>query len=187
MQCIILSISPTAPLAPGCVPCSGVLCPHARRVCPGGHVTEPCGCCPQCARQMGQVCGGPHWEKGYCDRDLTCTLFTGRSPARPPHTGVCKGKRIGSNRWGLRGHIEVRPLYKFKHCVTATVMKVVHGCVLCNSLRLLMGDCVCLPITYLNYIFIIITYLCINLFYLYIVRTERWCRGRGVSLLTPGL
>ncbi|XP_035636633.1 cysteine-rich motor neuron 1 protein-like isoform X1 [Oncorhynchus keta] len=78
------------PLAPGCVPCSGVLCPHARRVCPGGHVTEPCGCCPQCARQMGQVCGGPHWEKGYCDRDLTCTLFTGRSPARPPHTGVCK-------------------------------------------------------------------------------------------------
>ncbi|XP_010870103.1 cysteine-rich motor neuron 1 protein [Esox lucius] len=78
------------PLAPGCVPCSGVQCPRVRRTCPGGHVTEPCGCCPQCARQKGQVCGGPSWENGYCDRGLTCTLFTGHSPALPPHTGVCK-------------------------------------------------------------------------------------------------
>ncbi|KAJ7992980.1 hypothetical protein DPEC_G00267700 [Dallia pectoralis] len=76
--------------APSCVPCSEVQCPRNRRMCPGGHVTEPCGCCPQCARQKGQVCGGPSWENGYCDRGLTCSMFTGHSPALPPNTGVCK-------------------------------------------------------------------------------------------------
>lgn len=82
-----------APQDTDCVPCDSVQCPPTRRVCPGGHVTEPCGCCPQCARQRGQLCGGPHWSRGYCDRDLTCSQITGLLPATPPQTGVCKGMR----------------------------------------------------------------------------------------------
>ncbi|XP_062411991.1 cysteine-rich motor neuron 1 protein-like isoform X3 [Sardina pilchardus] len=84
----------TTPLDTDCVPCASVQCPPTRRVCPGGHVTEPCGCCPHCARQHGQLCGGPHWSRGYCDRDLTCSQITGLLPATPPHTGVCKGCNV---------------------------------------------------------------------------------------------
>ncbi|KAG5275966.1 hypothetical protein AALO_G00126470 [Alosa alosa] len=80
----------TTPLDTDCVPCTSVQCPPNRRVCPGGYVTEPCGCCPHCARQQGQLCGGPHWSRGYCDRDLTCSQITGLLPATPPQTGVCK-------------------------------------------------------------------------------------------------
>ncbi|CAB1331399.1 unnamed protein product, partial [Coregonus sp. 'balchen'] len=58
--------------------CSGVKCPCARRVVQCG-ITEQCGCCPQCACQRGQVCGGPHWEKGYCDRP-PCLLDTALCP-----------------------------------------------------------------------------------------------------------
>ncbi|KAL2089490.1 hypothetical protein ACEWY4_014178 [Coilia grayii] len=73
-----------------CVPCASVQCPLSRHKCSGGYVTEPCGCCSDCARRQGQLCGGPHWSRGYCDRDLTCSQFTGFLPATPPQTGVCK-------------------------------------------------------------------------------------------------
>ncbi|KAJ8418996.1 hypothetical protein AAFF_G00004950 [Aldrovandia affinis] len=73
-----------------CVPCSEVECPLKRQGCPAGHVTEPCGCCPQCARQRGQVCGGPHWGRGYCDQGLTCILLLGHARAIPPESGICK-------------------------------------------------------------------------------------------------
>ncbi|KAJ8278923.1 hypothetical protein COCON_G00059890 [Conger conger] len=84
------SVCKPVPQSSGCVPCAEVQCPKAKRQCPGSHVTEPCGCCQHCARQRGQVCGGPHWERGYCDRGLTCTRFLGHVPATPPETGVCK-------------------------------------------------------------------------------------------------
>ncbi|KAG9351263.1 hypothetical protein JZ751_025155 [Albula glossodonta] len=59
--------------------CSGVQCPE-RLMCRAGVVTDPCGCCTHCARQQGQVCGGRSWERGYCDRGLTCALFQGLIP-----------------------------------------------------------------------------------------------------------
>ncbi|XP_035268171.1 cysteine-rich motor neuron 1 protein-like [Anguilla anguilla] len=74
----------------GCVPCSEVECSLENWECPGGYVIDPCGCCPHCARQRGQMCGGPHWGRGYCDRGLTCALILGNAPATPPETGVCK-------------------------------------------------------------------------------------------------
>ncbi|XP_036378561.1 cysteine-rich motor neuron 1 protein-like [Megalops cyprinoides] len=79
-----------ATLAPGCIPCSEVKCPRGKRRCPRAHVTDPCGCCSDCARQRGQVCGGPHWERGYCDGGLTCAMLLGQARAMPPQTGVCK-------------------------------------------------------------------------------------------------
>lgn len=73
-----------------CAPCASVKCPRKRGGCRGGIVTEPCGCCRDCARLHGQLCGGPHWTRGYCDQGLTCSQITGLQPANPPETGVCK-------------------------------------------------------------------------------------------------
>ncbi|KAJ8278580.1 hypothetical protein GJAV_G00089120 [Gymnothorax javanicus] len=75
---------------PECVPCSEVRCPMQKRSCPSFHVTEPCGCCPQCAKRRGEVCGGPYWGRGYCTRRLLCASFEGFTPVTPPETGVCK-------------------------------------------------------------------------------------------------
>ncbi|XP_062854890.1 cysteine-rich motor neuron 1 protein-like [Trichomycterus rosablanca] len=75
---------------PGCN-CSEVQCPpHRRGDCSHGRVTDPCGCCSHCARQKGQVCGGPSWRWGYCDDGLPCVHIAGHELALPPQMGVCK-------------------------------------------------------------------------------------------------
>lgn len=40
----------------------------------GGVVKDVCGCCDVCAKQAGQICGGP-WElAGRCDKGLACVV-----------------------------------------------------------------------------------------------------------------
>ncbi|XP_059174639.1 CCN family member 3-like [Physella acuta] len=36
--------------------------------------TGVCGCCPVCAKQEGEECGGDLAYRGKCDRDLDCVL-----------------------------------------------------------------------------------------------------------------
>lgn len=38
--------------------------------------TGVCGCCPVCAKQEGEECGGDLAYRGKCDRDLDCVLTT---------------------------------------------------------------------------------------------------------------
>ncbi|XP_026783928.3 cysteine-rich motor neuron 1 protein-like [Pangasianodon hypophthalmus] len=71
--------------------CSEFQCPPRRRGdCRSGVATDPCGCCVHCAKQKGQVCGGPSWRWGYCDQGLICSLVVGMDSARAPQIGVCK-------------------------------------------------------------------------------------------------
>ncbi|KAG7163152.1 Cysteine-rich motor neuron 1 protein-like [Homarus americanus] len=60
-----------------CPPCSKVHCEERRprRLrCPGGVTRGVCGCCPVCAKTLGQVCGGALGYLGRCDAGLTCHL-----------------------------------------------------------------------------------------------------------------
>lgn len=58
-----------------CPPCEKVHCSprrprHLR--CRGGLVRGVCGCCPVCAKQLDETCGG-HWNYlGTCDKGLIC-------------------------------------------------------------------------------------------------------------------
>ena len=58
-----------------CPPCEKVHCSprrprHLR--CRGGLVRGVCGCCPVCAKQLDEACGG-HWNYlGTCDKGLIC-------------------------------------------------------------------------------------------------------------------
>ncbi|KAI4897407.1 hypothetical protein NFI96_005672 [Prochilodus magdalenae] len=68
-----------------CGSCDGVNCPTAQ--CPGGQVLDVCGCCYECAKQNGEICGGDWDRHGKCDKGLRC-MKHGRSRHRE---GVCRG------------------------------------------------------------------------------------------------
>ena len=38
----------------------------------GGITTDMCGCCPACAKVVGEKCGGPWFITGVCDKGLEC-------------------------------------------------------------------------------------------------------------------
>ncbi|XP_061193985.1 uncharacterized protein LOC133202224 [Saccostrea echinata] len=75
---------------------SGLQCPACERIhcsprkpsqltCKGGTSTGICGCCPTCAKVMGERCGGDFNYLGKCDRGLYCQIqdpqkFTDRQP-----------------------------------------------------------------------------------------------------------
>lgn len=63
--------------ASGCELCNPALCESEeslRERCPGGSVvTDTCGCCSQCGKLEGEVCGGANGYLGICDYSLKCT------------------------------------------------------------------------------------------------------------------
>jgi HtrA serine peptidase 1 len=71
---IALVISVILPMAHSCVPCSEIKCPPLNKLnCKGGRVKDVCGCCPACAKVLGEECGGPPWNSaGKCDSGLEC-------------------------------------------------------------------------------------------------------------------
>lgn len=47
--------------------------------CIAGIITDPCGCCDECARSYGEECGGP-WVVSGCGDGLTCDKEHGSLP-----------------------------------------------------------------------------------------------------------
>ncbi|XP_071964831.1 cysteine-rich motor neuron 1 protein-like isoform X2 [Antedon mediterranea] len=79
-----------------CPPCNEVHCSPrkaSKLKCPGGVTTGVCGCCPVCAKQEGEKCGGTHNYMGKCDAGLECVEVEDTTPNNEPYTlkgGICK-------------------------------------------------------------------------------------------------
>ncbi|KAL0968682.1 hypothetical protein UPYG_G00270140 [Umbra pygmaea] len=81
-----------------CPPCERIHCTPRRalmRHCKGGLATGVCGCCPACARTVGESCGGAWDYLGKCDEGLVCVYQGPVSPSkRKPDVeerkGICK-------------------------------------------------------------------------------------------------
>lgn len=71
-----------------CPPCERIHCSPreaSQLTCPGGVTTGICGCCPTCAKVVGERCGGDFNYLGKCDKDLYCQIqnpqkYTDRQP-----------------------------------------------------------------------------------------------------------
>lgn len=62
-----------------CPPCDRLFCTvrkESRLKCRGGTTTDICGCCPVCAKQVGEPCGGEWNYLGKCDAGLYCKAAT---------------------------------------------------------------------------------------------------------------
>ncbi|KAI4897408.1 hypothetical protein NFI96_005673 [Prochilodus magdalenae] len=84
-QALLLLLVVESSWALSCMYCSRLSCPEVLQ-CPGGKVLEPCGCCYECAKQKGEICGGPFDEFGTCDEGLQCV----RHRRQVYSDGVCK-------------------------------------------------------------------------------------------------
>lgn len=83
--------------------CSEFQCPPRRRYgCRTMTINDPCGCCSQCGKPKGQVCGGPSWRYGNCERGLICALTVGLHTVTAPLLGVCKGNTTAVTYIGMK-------------------------------------------------------------------------------------
>ncbi|KAG8568765.1 hypothetical protein GDO81_014140 [Engystomops pustulosus] len=73
-----------------CTVCDKSKCPPMITPCPGREAIDPCGCCHHCAKQNGEVCGGPDWKFGYCDSYYKCAAINATGLVEIPDIGVCK-------------------------------------------------------------------------------------------------
>lgn len=81
-----------------CPPCERIHCSSRRALklqCKGGITTGVCGCCPACARVVGETCGGTWDYLGKCDEGLVCAYQD--PPTDKPeagHKGICKAGKL---------------------------------------------------------------------------------------------
>lgn len=85
-----------------CPPCERIHCSPRRALrlqCKGGITTGVCGCCPACAKQAGESCGGTWDYLGKCDEGLVCVYQeTAASNPDAEHKGICKsGNNLGQS------------------------------------------------------------------------------------------
>lgn len=62
-----------------CPECDRLFCTvrkASKLKCKGGKTTDICGCCPVCAKQIGEPCGGEWNYLGKCDVGLYCRAAT---------------------------------------------------------------------------------------------------------------
>lgn len=77
-----------------CPSCERIHCSPRRALrlqCKGGITTGICGCCPVCAKQAGESCGGAWDNLGKCDEGLVC-VYQEHTESKPgaEHKGICK-------------------------------------------------------------------------------------------------
>lgn len=81
-----------------CPPCEQIHCSSRRalkRQCKGGVTTGVCGCCPVCARQEGESCGGTWDYLGKCDEGLVCVSRESGTPGgAAERRGICEAGEI---------------------------------------------------------------------------------------------
>lgn len=81
-----------------CPPCDRLFCTvrkASKLKCKGGVTTDICGCCPVCAKQLGEPCGGEWNYLGKCDDGLMCQST---SSFRPPFQQSVMKTEIPRNR-----------------------------------------------------------------------------------------
>ena len=93
-----------------CPPCERVHCSPrrpSRLRCRGGIVRGVCNCCPVCAKQEGDTCGGQWNYLGRCDAGLHCDTGANRSPVRSKtaarRSGNSKNSLIKTEGYCRRG------------------------------------------------------------------------------------
>ena len=73
--------------------CNSALCESEdslKERCAGESVvSDPCGCCSQCGKLDGEVCGGANGYLGLCDYDLKCTADPNEFLNGQNISGVC--------------------------------------------------------------------------------------------------
>ena len=96
-----------------CPSCERIHCAPRRALklqCKGGVTTGICGCCPACARTVGESCGGTWDYLGKCDKGLVC-VYQESTDGKPDaeQKGICKA---GNNIF-FKVAVETRrvPLY----------------------------------------------------------------------------
>ncbi|XP_062316819.1 IGFBP domain-containing protein [Osmerus eperlanus] len=77
-----------------CPSCERIHCAPRRALklqCKGGVTTGICGCCPACARTVGESCGGTWDYLGKCDKGLVC-VYQESTDGKPDaeQNGICK-------------------------------------------------------------------------------------------------
>lgn len=84
-----------------CPSCEKLFCTvkkASKLKCRGGVTTDICGCCPVCAKQVGEPCGGEWNYLGKCDQGLYCKPINSFSSyhlprnAEVPMNGIPEGK-----------------------------------------------------------------------------------------------
>lgn len=85
-----------------CPPCERIHCSPRRALrlqCKGGVTTGVCGCCPACAKQAGESCGGTWDYLGKCDEGLVCVyLEPTESKPEAEHKGIYKsGNKVSQS------------------------------------------------------------------------------------------
>jgi len=72
--------------------------------CRGGRTSDPCDCCPECARVEGETCGGRYRAEGLCDEGLVCVITpVPGAVITGDDVGTCRGKHLYSIVVGLSG------------------------------------------------------------------------------------
>ncbi|XP_015432920.1 PREDICTED: cysteine-rich motor neuron 1 protein [Dufourea novaeangliae] len=103
--------------------------------CPGGLVSDPCGCCKVCARVEGEPCGGLFGFSGSCADGLQCVIKNLLPNTREVDEGVCT-KIPG--RW--RRHCPNGPILSEPGCNLVS-----EGITGENGNTVATGKCVCGP------------------------------------------
>ena len=76
-----------------CPPCEQISCAHPAPTGNCSQLFDECGCCPHCASEQGEKCGGWGNAGGECAPGLSCNYRVG-SILGEEKTGICEtGKR----------------------------------------------------------------------------------------------
>ncbi|KAL4623850.1 cysteine-rich motor neuron 1 protein [Arapaima gigas] len=110
-----------------CLPCDESKCEEPRQ-CSGAVVLGVCGCCPVCAKQRNESCGGVYGLYGTCDRGLRCVIrpALGGASVTQYEVGVCEDENWDDDQ-----------LLGFEPCNEnlITGCNIIDGKCECDSLR----------------------------------------------------
>ncbi|XP_023214487.1 venom protein 302-like [Centruroides sculpturatus] len=56
--------------------------------CPLGLTLDSCGCCQECVKAIGEVCGGPWFTSGKCGAEFRCQTDDGNEVSDEDYPGT---------------------------------------------------------------------------------------------------
>lgn len=98
-----------------CPSCDKLFCTvkkASKLKCRGGKTTDVCGCCPVCAQQSGEPCGGEWNYLGKCDVGLYCKATT-QSIITP--ASFYQQQNTEVSKWGMPEGKCFRSKYRYSY------------------------------------------------------------------------